>query len=202
MVGTIGPLVKVAAAEWLMASGSYVLGSVLGGALIGSALGMFGSLVLGASALNALNGVVVLFVAGVVAVARDAGFVRLEGPSFKRSVPKSWHYALGRRIAPAAYGFVLGLGITTTVPVAAYYWLLFWVFAAADPLYGAITMAAYGLGRFVPVLIATPLLARGIPTQEVLLWIQSRGLAGNLVAAAALTMWLANVALLVVQANS
>ncbi len=66
---------------------------------------------------------------------------------------------------PYSQSFMLGAtfggGLGIACPMPTYYLILGWVVAAASPLYGAILMASYGLGRVVPALGIGAMLAAG-----------------------------------------
>lgn len=196
MVGTIGPLVKEARERWLTGIGLLIVGGMVGGAIAGVGISIAGALVLKALGLEARDLFALLTLVGVVTTARDAGLLRIDGPPFRRSVPKSWWYSHGPWRATLTYGFVLGLGVTTTVPMASYYWLLIWIAVSGTPAYGAITLAMYGVGRAVPVIAASPFMAFGHRTETVLFWLQARRRMWDYVAAMAVLMWVANAALL------
>ncbi|MEE9202100.1 MAG: hypothetical protein V3U31_02760 [Dehalococcoidia bacterium] len=58
-------------------------------------------------------------------------------------------------------GAVFGGGMGIACPMPTYYLILGWVVAAASPLYGAVLMAGYGLGRVVPALAIGAMLSGG-----------------------------------------
>jgi cytochrome c biogenesis protein CcdA len=95
----------------------------------------------------------------LVGAVLDLGLLPVRLPS-RGSVPKKWWIAHGPVKASAMYGLVLGLGVTTFVPFATFYSLL--VSAAyLGPIPGLLVGAAYGLGRAVPVWVASIAIAGG-----------------------------------------
>ena len=72
---------------------------------------------------------------------------------------------------PYSQSFILGAtfggGLGVACPMPTYYLILGWVVAAASPLYGAILMASYGLGRVVPALGIGAMLAAGANRRSV-----------------------------------
>lgn len=61
----------------------------------------------------------------------------------------------------AVLGSTMGAGMGIGCPMPTYYILLGWVAAAANPLYGAIVMGAYGLGRVLPAIPIGALIVAG-----------------------------------------
>ena len=75
-------------------------------------------------------------------------------------MPRDWWERLGPTRGAAIYGLVLGLGITTLVPFAAFYFLLA-AAAVVGPTMGLWVGLGYGLGRAAPVLFASVAIVRG-----------------------------------------
>jgi hypothetical protein len=118
----------------------HVLASAFGGALGGAAVGAVGA----ALTLERWRPWVVL---GAALLALRLGLRRPARPlGIHRQVPKYWGAKLGDSGAYAAWGVLLGLGVTTTIPYSAYV-LLVGVQLASGPILGAIAGAAFGAGR-------------------------------------------------------
>lgn len=64
-------------------------------------------------------------------------------------------------------GSTMGAGMGMGCPMPTYYLLLGWVAAAADPVYGAIVLGAYGLGRVLPAVGLGALIVAGIERRTV-----------------------------------
>ena len=64
-------------------------------------------------------------------------------------------------------GSTFGAGLGIGCPMPQYYILLGWVVAAANPLYGAILLGAYGLGRVLPAVGLGALIVAGTDRRQV-----------------------------------
>ena len=115
MVGQIGPLVQVGKKKTALAV--HVLGGIAGGATIGLLLG-FGGLLLRAALGDALDTIffVVVPLALLYAASVDLGLLRLPHLTWVRQTPGSWPCSMGHYPGIFAWGFDLGLGVTTRIP--------------------------------------------------------------------------------------
>ena len=86
-------------------------------------------------------------------------FGRVTGPNLPGQ-EKPYRRAL---ILGATFGGGLGIGC----PMPTYYILLGWVVAAANPLYGAVLLGVYGLGRLVPAVALGALIVAGTDRRKV-----------------------------------
>jgi hypothetical protein len=194
MVGTIAPLVKVARVQWVGALVVQAMGSTVAAAAVGGVVGWAGGLWTEPRQLvsTAVAGAVLAALAGLA----DVSGLRV--PSSKRSVPKSWFDRWGTLRSSALYGSILGLGLSTVVPFASYYWLLAFAFLVGTGGYGALLLGAYGLGRTVSVLLLTPVMVRSTDTLQVALWLhEQRGTFAMAVGLALLAWSAAAVAMMV-----
>ena len=92
--------------------------------------------------------------------ASELGFLRLpaiQGRITGLNLPQQERPYRRSLILGASFGG--GLGIACPMPT--YYIILGWVVAVANPFYGAVLMAAYGLGRVAPALAIGALLSAG-----------------------------------------
>ena len=64
-------------------------------------------------------------------------------------------------------GSTMGAGMGMGCPMPTYYILLGWVAAAANPVYGAIVLGAYGLGRVLPAVGLGALVVAGMERKKV-----------------------------------
>ncbi len=64
-------------------------------------------------------------------------------------------------------GSTMGAGLGMGCPMPTYYILLGWVAAAANPLYGALLLGLYGLGRVVPAVLIGALITGGMERRKV-----------------------------------
>ena len=150
----------------------FVAGSALPLAALGLGLGFGGDAVLGLldemSARMTLA--VVLYSAlGVVAISyalSELGlfslpslFGRVTGPSLPGE-DKPYRRAV---LLGSTFGAGLGIGC----PMPTYYIILGWVGAAANPLYGAILLGVYGVGRVLPAVALGALIVAGTDRRKV-----------------------------------
>ena len=64
-------------------------------------------------------------------------------------------------------GSTMGAGLGMGCPMPTYYILLGWVAAAASPLYGALLLGIYGLGRVLPAVAIGALITAGMDRRKV-----------------------------------
>ncbi len=86
-------------------------------------------------------------------------FGRVTGPSLPDQ-DKPYQRAL---VLGSTFGAGLGIGC----PMPQYYIILGWVVAAANPLYGAILLGSYGLGRVLPAVAIGALITAGVDRRKV-----------------------------------
>lgn len=156
MVGTIGLAGSQARQRnvferWLIPVGAtHAVGGLLGGLVLGGLVAFLGRLwqeLVGAVPAGAV--VAVLALLAVV----DAFGVSAKYLSRAKQVPMSWKHVFPAPMSSALYGFLLGIGIGTTVYFWSFHALLVAIFARADLSIGAIAGIAYGLARAMPPLL-------------------------------------------------
>jgi hypothetical protein len=115
MVGQIGPLVQVGKRKTALAF--HVLGGAAGGCTIGVVLG-FAGLLLRAALGDTLDTVFTIAVPAALAYAAavDLGVLPVRQITSERQTPSSWPCSLGNYPGIFAWGFDLGLGVTTRIP--------------------------------------------------------------------------------------
>src|SRR6476661_3485610 len=115
MVGQIGPLVQVGRKNTALAL--HVLGGIAGGLAIGVVLGFLG-VVLRAAIGDALDTVFVVVVpaALIYAASVDLGLLPVRPITWVRQTPGDWPCSMGHYPGIFAWGFDLGLGVTTRIP--------------------------------------------------------------------------------------
>ena len=86
-------------------------------------------------------------------------FGRVTGPSLPEQ-DRPYQRAL---VLGGTFGAGLGIGC----PMPQYYIILGWAVAAANPLYGAVLLGAYGLGRVVPAVVLGGLIVAGTDRRDV-----------------------------------
>ncbi len=163
MVETIGSALGDARrGATFAASGTFALGTLLGGAITFGSLALLGSLV-GDDVAGLREGLgAALALAAAVA---DWRGVRI-APQIRRQVPERWRWRLSLPLACALYGVLLGLGFTTFVLAFAVWALAGISFASGDPLVGVLVGLAFGAGRALPVLWMAPGLRDGDGTRR------------------------------------
>ena len=153
MVDTIGTaLGDVRRTVMFVATASFTIGALAGGAVTFGGLSLLGGL-LGHGATELRDGV-----AGALALA--AAFADWRGwkiaPQIRRQVPERWRWIMPLPLACALYGLLLGLGFTTFVLSFAVWALAGISFAADSAILGVVVGIAFGLGRALPVLWIAP----------------------------------------------
>src|SRR6266508_240152 len=108
----------------------HVLGTVVGGAAIGAALGALGTVAL-ASAGPWVAGAAIATVAGAGALyaLHEAGLVVMPAPQRKAQVPARWGAAAARGAMGFSYGIGLGAGLLVHVTVTSLYVVVLWALA-------------------------------------------------------------------------
>jgi len=153
MVGQIGPLVQVGRRRTALAL--HLVGGAAGGALIGVVLG-FAGLLLRAALGDTLDTVfaVAVPVALACAASVDLGLLRVRQLTWQRQTPGDWPCSLGHYPGIFAWGFDLGLGLTTRIPYQSLLVLpLAAVLVGNFPAAVAIT-TVYGASRALAVVAA------------------------------------------------
>ena len=158
MVETIGSALGDARrAATLVASATFALGTLLGGAVTFGGLALAGQFVGGhVSGLREGLGAALALAAAIA----DWRGVRI-APQIRRQVPERWRWTMPLPLACGLYGILLGLGFTTFVLAFAVWALAGISFATGDPALGALIGLAFGAGRAAPVLWMAPGLRRG-----------------------------------------
>lgn len=151
MLSSISPLGERArASRWWLTATAYVLGSVLGGAVLGLLAGLVGSLLpdswLGSPVLVLL--LAALAVAGLLADRRVLGW-RL--PTIHRQVAESWVGAYRGWVLGLGFGAQLGFGVVTIVTSSTVYAVPALALLSGSMAVGALVGATFGLVRALPV---------------------------------------------------
>jgi len=158
MMGTILPIVyegydkktkKSSAVVWL-----HTIGCIIGAVAVGGSLGALGSAIPW-RVLPAKQDVVVLLATGIISLlygAHELGVIRAPTPQSPWQVPQWWSTLLPPKVTALAYGVGLGIGFITAIPVGTFYVIALWALLVGRPSLGAISLAAFGLGRGLPLL--------------------------------------------------
>ena len=153
MVGQIGPLVQVGRKKLALAF--HVLGGIVGGAAIGVVLG-FAGLLLRAAVGESLDTVflVVVPAALLYTAAVDLGLLRVRPITWERQTPGDWPCSLGHYPGIFAWGFDLGLGITTRIPYQTVLVLPLAALLSGDLATAVAITTVYGASRALAVVAA------------------------------------------------
>jgi hypothetical protein len=153
MVGQIGPLVQVGRKNVALAL--HVAGGIVGGLTIGVLLGFAGVLLRSAigDTLDTIF-IVVVPAALVYAAAVDLGLLRVRPITWTRQTPGHWPCSMGHYPGIFAWGFDLGLGITTRIPYQSLLVVPLSAFLVGDMATAVAITTAYGAARALAVVAA------------------------------------------------
>lgn len=201
MLSSISPVGEASRGQrWSVTATAYTLGSTLGGALIGAALGGLGQAIASLLAAEAgavtTTSLVVLGVALLAGATVDAGMVGVRLAGWARQVDERWLTSYRGWVYGAGYGFQLGTGIMTIVSTTAVYAMLLAAALSASVTTGAAIGAGFGAVRAVPLLSAgrvrSPEALRGLHARiEVLAPTVARATVGSLVVLGVVSLALA-----------
>jgi len=142
--------------QWLLTVSAYVVGSTIGGSLVGVLLGELGALgggVIGVRGRAAGICIAVLSAVALVAELRVGGF---SVPTLRRQVDENWLSRYRGWVYGVGFGFQLGLGVVTTVVTASVYLALALAVLTGSPAGGLLVGLVFGLVRGLSVLVAAP----------------------------------------------
>jgi sulfite exporter TauE/SafE len=150
MLSSISPVGEHARRQrWSVTVGAYLVGSVLGGTVVGLVVGSLGSLLLGE--LPEGTRLIALVCAATLGLVLDLfGHV----PSLHRQVDERWLTTYRGWVYGGGFGLQLGTGIVTIIP-SSIVWVV-WIGAmlTVDPTAGTMVGAVFGLTRALPLLAA------------------------------------------------
>lgn len=161
MLGNIGPVgygYERVHHVWPGAVAMHVLGSVVGGAAVGTTLGLAGALLgilgfLGPHEIAAAW----LTVPCVVYSLNELQVIRLPVrwwyPCIPRQVPAKWRVTMSPRRRSFWYGVQLGAGVVTHITSGIMYVLLLGIVFMRSPWIGTTVLGMYGLARAIPVVM-------------------------------------------------
>ena len=151
MLSSIHPLGERARHNrWGLTVGSFTVASTMTGALVGTALGWAGSLLLGSvEAIALLLGTAIL---ALIAGGLDLARVKPPGP--ERQVNEAWIGHYRGWVYGGAFGAELGLGVMTFVVTWGMYATYGAQLLSASPWRGAAVGGVFGFGRSLALLLA------------------------------------------------
>jgi hypothetical protein len=137
---------------------AYTGGGLASSSAVGALLGAVGAVCPATWALNLLW---LLPVASSLFLMRDVGLLGIPVPECKHQTKREWAHDLGIVCAGALWGLHLGLGFMTRVSFTGFWILVMTTFILGSPLWGALLMASYWIGRAAPVIVAPRVLLAG-----------------------------------------
>jgi cytochrome c biogenesis protein CcdA len=155
MVATILPIVNGQRQldKRFTALRAHAVGCLVGGALIGAALGVAGAIV-PLEKLPLQRPVLVALVTGSLSLLysfSEAALIRLPASQCRWQVPLGWRDRLPHNVSSLSYGLGLGLAVATRIPVATIYALIVWSLMVGTPALASFVMLTFGLGRVLPL---------------------------------------------------
>jgi len=151
MLGSITPLgERGRGSRWLLTVTAYVIGSTLGGAAIGSLLGLAGSSFASRTAVTVR--LAVLAVAVLAGLLVDLGAFGLRLPTVPRQVDEGWRGGYRGWVWGFGFGIQLGTGVVTVVTTSTVYATWLAAGLSGGVVAGAVIGATFGVVRAAPVL--------------------------------------------------
>jgi hypothetical protein len=145
MLASISPLVeRTPGRRWWRTATSYLIGSVVGGAALGAALGTVGRLF-------RLGGGLLVVTAGVALLAALADLLG-RVPSRHRQVDETWLTTYRDWVIGGGFGIQLGFGAVTIVTSASTYLAWWFELATGSALWATVIGASFGVARALPLL--------------------------------------------------
>lgn len=149
MLTSISPVGEATRGQrWWLTAVAYLVGAVLGGSLLGLALGSLGRATL--AGLEEPTRLGILAVAIVVAGALEARDVTL--PSWQRQVDERWLDRYRGWVYGLGFGFQLGTGVMTIASSNLLHAMLLALLLIAEPAAGTLVGLGYGTARALPLL--------------------------------------------------
>lgn len=164
MLSSITPLGERGRRQrWWLTVTAYVVGSLLGGAALGTALGAVGSVLHGLG-LGPVGVATVALVVAAVALVYDALGARLRLPRYGRQVNEDWMAMYRGWVYGLGFGLQLGAGLTTIVTAALVYVVFALCLVSGSWAVGLALGATFGAVRGLVVLAG-----RGVQTPDELM---------------------------------
>lgn len=148
---------------WFRSVLAYTVAGCVSAVLVGAVLGAVGR------GLGGPAGGAAFYLIGflsLVLAAREWGWIGFRLPERKLQTEKVWVHEFGFVTASAMWGLHIGLGFATRVTYGGFWVLVAVALALGDPVYGAVLMLVYWLGRTLPVWVAPALLESGSDAVE------------------------------------
>lgn len=152
MLSSITPLgERGRASRWRITVTAYVLGSMCGGAAVGTLAGTVGWLLPLETAWFATGALALLAVASTLAVLVEGGLLP-RVPTVHRQVDEDWLNRYRGWVYGLGFGAQLGAGLVTIVTTPTFHLTLALAVLTGSPTRGALVGLIFGLARALPVL--------------------------------------------------
>jgi sulfite exporter TauE/SafE len=152
MLSSITPLgERGRASRWPVTATAHLLGSALGGTVLGALLGLVGALLPLERRAVATGALVLLAVLALLAVLVETGRLP-QLPTWHRQVDEDWLHRYRGWVYGFGYGAQLGVGLVTIVTSPLLYAALVLAVLTGAPVPGAVVGLAFGAARALPVL--------------------------------------------------
>lgn len=142
--------------QWLLTVSAYVVGSTIGGALVGAMLGGLGALGSPVVGVQGRTAGVCIAVLSALALATELRLGGFRVPTIHRQVDENWLSRYRGWVYGVGFGFQLGFGVVTTVVTAAVYLALALALLGGSVIGGLLVGLVFGLVRGLSVLVAAP----------------------------------------------
>ena len=149
---------------WFRSVLAYTVAGCLSAGLVGGLLGTIGSW-LGGGPANVIAFYVIAFFSLVLA-AREWQWLDFKLPERRLQTAKTWAHEFGFVTASAMWGLHIGLGFATRITYGGFWVLVAAAIALGNPMYGAVLMVVYWLGRALPLWVTPALLESGSDAVE------------------------------------
>lgn len=162
MLASISPVGEASRRQrWPVTAAAYLVGSTVGGALLGVTAVALGTLpVLVLAPLSEVAAAVLVALATLLAVAHDRGLLPGRLPAWQRQVDETWLTSYRGWVYGAGFGLQLGAGLVTRLPTAlvpATAFAAVLVATTGRPTAAVLVGATFGLVRGLPLLAAARL---------------------------------------------
>ncbi|MPZ72110.1 MAG: hypothetical protein GEU74_02575 [Nitriliruptorales bacterium] len=158
MLGSISPVGEHARRQrWWLTAGSYLVASLVGGAVVGGLFAGAGQLLRVVLPLTPAARLVVLAVVVAIAAALDTRLLPWPLPTWHRQVDERWLGTYRGWVYGAGFGLQLGLGVATIVPSAVTYAMLAAALLTVSVEQGVMIGVTFGAVRALPLLMTATL---------------------------------------------
>lgn len=141
--------------RWLLNATAYTVAGSLASGSVGATVGWLGGLL--NPGLSSWLGIIVALAIGLIAFAREVGWISFPLPQLRRQTKEFWGKVFPGSVAAILWGLDLGLTFTTRLTFSGVWLVAGVAVIIGEPSFGAALFLLYWLGRALSVWIA-PLL--------------------------------------------